>query len=149
MDYEPSETQLQPMTACEHMELYYELLDMEVITHEEQKLDFKALFRMGGTQEERELVRVVTCYYAQWRDRVLHLVTPVVLRWIEENEAQLCDYYNALAEEYHIQLAELITDQDQKKDSVSAQLSDDERRLQEDNDWMAEFKDKLIHIERG
>ena len=149
LDYEPSETQLQPMTACEHVELYYELLDMEVITHEEQKLDFKALFRMGGTQEERELVRVVTCYYAQWRDRVLHLVTPVVLRWIGENEAQLCDYYNALAEEYHIQLAELITDQDQKKDSVSAQLSDDERRLQEDNDWMAEFKDKLTHIERG
>lgn len=149
LEYEPSETQLQPMTACEHVELYYELLDMEVVTHEEQKLDFKALFRMGGTQEERELVRVVTCYYAQWRDRVLHLVTPVVLRWIGENEAQLCDYYNALAEEYHIQLAELITDQDQKKDSVSAQLSDDERRLQEDNDWMAEFKDKLTHIERG
>ena len=30
LDYEPSETQFQPMTACEHVELYYELLDMEI-----------------------------------------------------------------------------------------------------------------------
>jgi hypothetical protein len=42
----------------------------------------------------------------------------------------------------------LLTEQEQYKDEVSAQLSDDERKLQEDNDWLAEFKDQLIHIKR-
>lgn len=147
--YEPTQAQLLPMTECARVALYEALIGMKVETVEEQKLDFKSLFRMSSPQESREPVRVVTCYYNQWRDKVLHCLTPVVLQWISENEAQLCDYYNALAEEYHIQLADLIREQERQKDEVSAQLSDDERRLQEDNDWLAEFQEKLMHIERG
>ena len=149
LDYEPSQTQLEPITELKHVSLCKELLDMKVITYEEQKLDFKSLFRMSGASEDREPVRVVTCYYAQWRDKVIYRISPVVLQWIEENEARLCDYYNALAEEYHVHLMRLIEDQDRKKDGVLAQLSDDERKLQEDNDWLTEFEEKLIHIERG
>lgn len=149
LDYVPSATQLPAMTECKNASLYEELISMKIVTYEEQKLDFKALFRMTSEPEEKDPVRVVTCYYAHWRDKVWHLVSPVVNGWIEENEAQLCAYYNALAEEYHRHLTELIADQEQKKDKESEQLSGDERRLQEDNDWLAEFKDKLTHIERG
>lgn len=149
LDYEPTQTQLLPMTECESVSLYEDLVGMKEITYEEQKLDFKALFRMPAIPEEREPVRVVTCYYAKWRDRVIHRISPVIFGWLEENIAHLLDYYNALAEEYHEHLTGLIEEQNRKKDEVSAQLSDDERKLQEDNDWLAEFKDKLTHIERG
>lgn len=149
LDFEIEQTTLQLMTECDQIDLFDELLALEEVTYEEQKLDFKAFFRMSGTAEEREKVRVVTCYYNQWRDKALHHVTSAVLQWVEDNTAQLCSYYNALAEEYHAQLQSLIEIQSQKKDEVSAQLSDDERRLREDNDWLVEFKDKLAHIERG
>ena len=36
-----------------------------------------------------------------------------------------------------------------KKNQVSTQLSDDEKRLQEDNDWLAAVQDQLQNIERG
>lgn len=149
LDYESTQTQLPAMTECESVSLYEDLVGMKEITYEEQKLDFKSLFRMPAIPEEREPVRVVTCYYAQWRDRVIHRISPVVFGWLEENVAHLLNYYNALAEEYHGHLTSLIEDQNRQKDEVSAQLSDDERKLQEDNDWLAEFKDKLTHIERG
>ena len=149
LDYKPSLDHLQPMRQLEPISLHEELLSMKEITFEEQKLDFKALFRKAESAEMREPVRVVTCYYAQWRDRVLRRISPMIFGWIEENEKHLRNYYNALAEEYHEHLTALIEDQDRKKDEVSAQLSDDERKLQEDNDWLAEFKDKLVHIERG
>lgn len=149
LKYVPDQINLPPLTEYKKVSLYEELIGMKVVSFEEQKLDLKALFRITAVQEEKELVRVATCYYSQWRERVLQMVTPAVLGWIEENEKQLCCYYNALAEEYHQHLYELIEDQTREKDKVSAQLSDDERRLQEDNDWLATFKDKLTHIERG
>ena len=57
-------------------------------------------------------------------------------------------YYDQLAEQYisHIQM--LIKDQTDKKEAVSMQLSDEERKLQEDNDWLVEFSNRLERIER-
>ena len=36
-----------------------------------------------------------------------------------------------------------------KKETASEQLSDEERKLQEDIDWLQTFKDQLQRIERG
>ena len=74
---------------------------------------------------------------------------PVAGNILEENTERLRTYYDALAEAFHVHLTELIKVQEQEKDKVSAQLSDDERKLQEDNDWLSMFKDQLAHIERG
>ena len=32
---------------------------------------------------------------------------------------------------------------------IASQLSEDERMLQTDNDWLVAFKDRLVEIERG
>ena len=121
---------------------------MKEVTFEE-KYDLMSFLRLAGTKEEKEPVRVVTCYYAQWRKKVLDSVVPVAQDIIRQNIERLTDYYNALAEAFHVHLAELIETQEHEKDKVSTQLSDDERMLQEDNDWFAEFQDQLTHIERG
>jgi hypothetical protein len=54
-----------------------------------------------------------------------------------------------MAENYHEHLSELIEGKSKEKEEVAAQLSDDEKMLQEDNDWLAEVKDQLQNIERG
>lgn len=133
--------------ACPVIPIAEDLTAMKEVTFEE-KNDLMSFLRLTGTKEEKETVRVVTCYYAQWREKVLNTVVPVAQDIIKQNIEKLTEYYNALAEAFHTHLAELIAAQECEKDKVSAQLSDDERMLQEDNDWFAEFQDQLTHIER-
>lgn len=149
LDFDPTEVALESATECQAISLSDELISMMEITYEEAKYDLISLFRFSAPNEEKEPVRVATCYYAQWRMYVLDRVLPMVEKLVENNVQKLCDYYNALAEAFRAHLAILIAEQEEKKDKVSLQLSDDERKLQEDNDWIAEFKEQLIQIERG
>ena len=54
-----------------------------------------------------------------------------------------------IAQIYVNHLEELIGQQSREKDLVSSQLSEEERILQNDNDWLAELQDQLKVIERG
>ena len=53
-----------------------------------------------------------------------------------------------MAESYHQHLSQLIDEKTKDKEIVSAQLSDEERKLQEDNDWLSQFREQLQTIER-
>lgn len=61
----------------------------------------------------------------------------------------LKQYFSELAEQYQIHLKQLLNEQIAIKEEVSAQLSEDELKLQIDNDWFAAFQDQLRNIERG
>ena len=58
-------------------------------------------------------------------------------------------YYALQAEDYHNHLIGLLTELSAEKEQVASTLSDDEKKLQQDNDWLATFRDKLYTIERG
>lgn len=137
------------ISPCQSISLANGLISLKKITYEEQKYDLISLFGFSGSKEDKEPVRVATCYYAEWREFAWSQIQPLVVDFLNQNFTQLANYYDALATAYHEKLACLLANQESEKDKVSAQLSDDERKLQEDNDWLAEFKDQLIHIERG
>ena len=124
------------------------LMELQVVTYEEPRTDFLGIFK-GESKAEKEKVRVVTCYYEQWRERVLEIYFPVVDQYIKEVSDALKYYYENLANAYHVHISELISDMTGQKDSIARQLSDDEQKLQEDNDWLTELQDQLFHIERG
>ena len=145
----PSNVQLPEPPGYQPVALADEFVALKEVTYEEQKYDLKSLFRISSAKEDKEPVRIATCYYAQWREKAWKLILPVVQEFIERCIDQLNDYYNALAEAYHEQLSALIDGQETEKDEVSAQLSDDELKLQRDNDWLADFREQLEHIERG
>lgn len=147
VDFSASKATLAEAASCQTISLADEFIALKEITYEEQKYDLMSLFRISST--EKELIRVVTCYYARWREKALEHILPLINEMIDRNIEQLNNYYNELANVYQEHLAELIIIQEAEKDKVSAQLSDDERKLQEDNDWLAEFKEQLAHIERG
>lgn len=92
---------------------------------------------------------MTVCYLERWRDKAENLLMPVADNFIFECKSALEQYNTSLAEAYHNHLESLIRDKTMIKDKVSAQLSEDERRLQEDNDWLIAFKNQLDHIERG
>ena len=148
-DYVPANVHLPEPPGYHPVALADEFVALKQVTYEEQKYDLKSLFRMSAAREDKEPVRIATCYYAQWREKAWELVLPVVQKFVERCVELLNDYYNKLAEAYHEQLSALIDGQESEKDEVSAQLSDDELKLQQDNDWLAEFNEQLQHIERG
>ena len=57
--------------------------------------------------------------------------------------------YRELAKKYHAKLFELYDFKVNEKNDIASQLSEDERMLQADNDWLVMIKDQLARIERG
>lgn len=148
LEFEPKSIVVKEADSCIPVSMSDKLTAMKEVTFEE-KYDLKSFLRFSEAKKEKELVRVVTCYYAQWREKVLEQLLPSVQNVIDQNIGKLAEYYNTLAEAFHEHLSVLIEVQECEKDKVSAQLSEDERKLQEDNDWFAKFKEQLTHIERG
>lgn len=113
----------------------------------EERADLFDFFK--NSSEAKELVRVVTCYYEKWREKAIELIMPGIEKYIWEGKKNLQDYYNTLANKYHEKLSQLYDRKVAEKNSIASQLSEDERMLQIDNDWLVELKDKLAIIERG
>lgn len=113
----------------------------------EKKTDLLNLFKVSN--EPKELVVVVTCYYEKWREKAIELIIPVVENYITESQENLRDFYKKLAEKYHEKLSQLYDYKTKEKNNIASQLSEDERILQTDNDWLIMLKDQLMKIKRG
>lgn len=113
----------------------------------EEKTDLLDFFK--ASSEPKELVLVVTCYYERWREKAIGLIIPVVEKYIAESQKNLQDYYEELAKNYHEKLSQLHDWKMAEKNNIASQLSEDERMLQADNDWLIALKDQLVKIERG
>ena len=124
------------------------LLELQEERYQE-KTDFLDFFKSKSSTEPKELVRIVTCYLEKWREKAIELVIPVVEQYISQSEENLKEYYDELAKKYHAKLFELYGFKVNEKNDIASQLSEDERMLQADNDWLVMIKDQLSRIERG
>lgn len=114
-----------------------------------EKTDFLDFFKTKSSSEPKELVLVVTCYYEKWRENAIERIIPIVEKYIAESQKNLRDYHNELARKYHEKLSQLHDCKVEKKNGIASQLSEDERMLQADNDWLIKLKDQLVRIERS
>ena len=125
-------------------EIKQELL--KLTTYEESKNDFFGFFKKPN--DTSEPVMVSTCYLEQWRITVQDIINPLLEKYVTKCVQNLSEYHDLLAERYHQHLEQLIEEKTKDKEIVAAQLSDDARKLQEDNDWLSKFKEQLQTIER-
>lgn len=125
------------------------LLEMKEEKYVTPKEDLFGLFFKSSSDKEVEQVLEITFDCQEWRDYAISIAEPIALEIIQENDMILKTYIIELAEQYKLQLEELIKERTAVKETVSAQLSDDEQKLQEDNDWLVGFQDQLRVIERG
>lgn len=136
-----------PWTAPQDFEISSilpELLAQQEVRVETRKND---LFNMLRSKEET--VCVVSCSYEQWRKTAVEQIMPAAAEYLREAADTLRAYYDALAEVFHGHLRELIAAKTEERRAVSEQLSEDERKLQEDSDWIQTFRERLDWIERG
>lgn len=146
--YEPSNVKWDYIERLEIPSIKNQLLGLKEEREVIHKNDFFGFFKTAP-DENPAPVREVTYFLEQWREKAMELVSPLAEQTITACASGLEKYYNELAIAYHEHIVTLIEAKDAEKDKVSSQLSDDERKLQEDNDWFTEMADQLQHIERG
>ena len=106
------------------------------------------LFRTRQT-EEKQMSLETTYHYKDWRDCVAILAKSASDRYIKQLEA-ICEEYLADLKNEYINHIDAAAEQEiLKKEEVSSQLSEDEKKLQIDNEWLAQFKEQIKAIERG
>lgn len=125
------------------------LLEMKEEKYVTPKEDLFGLLFKSYSDKEVEAVLEITYDCQEWRDYAISIAESIALEIIQENDIILKTYITELANQYKLQLEELIKDRTAVKETVSAQLSDDEQKLQEDNDWLVGFQDQLRVIQRG
>lgn len=125
------------------------LLEMKEEKYVMPKEDLFGILFKSSSDKEVVPVLEITFDCQDWRNHAIEVAEPIVCEVIQEHEMILKTYVAQLAELYKAQLDELIKERTAVKETVSAQLSDDEQKLQEDNDWLVGFQDQLRVIERG
>lgn len=111
------------------------------------KNDFFGLFGPANQDNETEYVEVAS--YETWRSTVLEMLIPRIQDAIDAAKRELYDYHATLVVAYTRQLDNLTKRLIKEKESVIAELSDDERILEEDKAWLQEFENRLLAIERN
>ena len=74
---------------------------------------------------------------------------PVIDSYVNEKFTLLTEYTQKLSAAYHQQMQELLQAETVKKENITANLSEDEKLLQADNDWLENFTSQLEKIERS
>lgn len=126
-----------------------ELLDLKEEKYVEAKEDLIGMFFKARQTEEKQMVLETTYYYAKWREYVARLVKSAVDNYIEQTIVIYKDYLNNLRNEYIGHIDAAINEEVHKRNEVASQLSEDEKLLQIDNEWLAQFNEQRTAIERG
>ena len=128
---------------------YTELLEMKEEKQVEAKEDLIGMLFKAHQTEAREKILVTTYYYQKWRDHVAGLVKNAIDTYRDQLFLVYKNYAEELRSIYLNYTAEAIDKEEHKKNEVSSQLSEDERLLQADNDWLRCFNEQRSVIERG
>lgn len=123
------------------------LRDEEMVAAKEDI--FNKFFNMNVGNTEKETVLKKTYYYQKWREYAGTVVIPIESNLIKEYFQLFQEYEQRLAQRYIQRLQQEISDMQKEKEKVSSQLSEDQRLLQDDNDWLKEVQGQLHWIERG
>ena len=113
------------------------------------KEDIFGLFFKASNDAPKEPVLQRTFYYEKWREYVLTIVKEKEEQVIQMYFDKIQKYEDTLVKTYMEHLEGLISDQTRLKEQESAKLSDEERLLQNDLDWLVNVQDQMAVIERG
>ena len=61
----------------------------------------------------------------------------------------ICEWYtHSLKMEYKSHIEKAIEIEESRKDEIASQLSEDEKKLQDDKEWLTKLLDQIVAIER-
>lgn len=109
---------------------------------------FGQIFRQSDIHSSDPVIRT-DYYYEHWRSFAVNTVKPISEKMISAAFESINKYFEQIASQYSEHIDMLIKHTSSKKETITAGLSKDERKLQADNDWFMSFCDMLQQIERS
>ncbi|WP_027868619.1 hypothetical protein [Eubacterium sp. AB3007] len=129
-------------------DIHQQLMQLNEVVQVKPKEQF-FFFRSPGEDNDNGEIEMVTTYNIQeWREYARDVVETRMDSLIQDRTETLRGYDTLIAEQYHKHLVELIEQQTEEKESIAHQLTGEEKVIQNDNKWLAEFKEQLMAIER-
>lgn len=125
-----------------------EFLTLKETAFVEPRRDFLGLFG-SASNAEGEKVEVTYYYLDSWREKAVDLANPTLALLSESYTGVLRRYQREAIKAYRDHVAELMNERTEKKQQMVASLSDDDKVMRENGDWLSSFKSKLQTIKRG
>jgi len=125
------------------------LMEMKHDQYVTVKDDLRTLLFMQTKPDKDEQVLETAFYYQEWRDYACAIVKNLAESLIEQYMHQFTENNSLYIETYKTILENIIAEKTQQLESESSKLSDDEKKIQKDNEWVTEFKAKLEDLKRG
>ena len=119
-----------------------------VITHYTTENNILGFIFNTQQKPQPETVLEISYFLQKWREYAEDIAGKRADQLINQAKEILTKYKNDLTESYIGHITVLISQETEKKDQVIATLSEEERLLQNDMDWLHEIEDKLTRIER-
>ena len=125
------------------------LMEMKHDQYVTVKDDLRTLLFMQTKPDKDEQVLETAFYYQEWRDYACAIVKNLAESLIEQYMHQFTENNSLYIETYKTVLENIIAEKTQQLESESSKLSDDEKKIQKDNEWVTEFNAKLEDLKRG
>ncbi len=110
-----------------------------------QQNDFFKVIFSGGIEAGTGSQKVY--YMETWRRRMLEIIKPKREELTQQLFRQVCEYEKYITKKYIGHIEELIETQSSFKARAVSKLSDKEKMLQIDMEWLTNIQDKLKEIE--
>ena len=110
---------------------------------------FGKIFKQSQDNGIYEMHSTTTFYYEKWREYVSDVVNSVAELVIDNVNSNLLDFYDRLSERYCGHIDEIIHELLGEKTKITSRLSDEEKNLQQDNEWFMALCEHISGIERG
>ena len=128
---------------------FRDLLDLKEERYVEAKEDFIGKIFKGRQSFERQKELETTYNYSSWRSLVAGRVNYAAYKYLHLLES-ICELYtHSLKMEYKDHIEKAIEVEESEKDEAALQLSEDEKKLQDDKEWLTRFLNQIVAIERG
>ena len=111
--------------------------------------DFKMLLFMQAKPDKDEQILETSYYYQEWRDYACNIAGNLADASIQEYFRNYCAMNASCINTYKTILESLIAEKTEQLNTESAKLSDEERRIQKDNEWLNTFRVMLEDLKRG
>ncbi len=127
-----------------------DLLSLKYEKYTDQKNGiFSQLFRTNNANPQQQPVLEITYYYQDWRNYVINKMMPVLKQIIADSMEALKTYVNGLSGTYSQKLDDKLRKYNHSLDRLAGGLSQEERLMHQENEWLNELKSKLKQLEWG
>jgi len=142
--YLPKLEVIDPPAEAELPSIAGKLMELGKERYVKAKEDILDKFLKAGEEKE---VLVTEFFCEDWRNHAKEAIKPCVEETIDSYFEYLNNYYDGLAALYQNHLEELITQEVKEKDEMASRLSEEEKEIQRDGEWLAECTSQLEKIE--